>query len=214
MPSQDGVSSFYDCQIVNFTKQDLHKRQEMFYCIDRGNVCIFMRDRLEAGGAGTLSLLEAQVDRFMTCLSIGYPDFESELSMAMGVQTRQLLEKVQPIMEKEDLLAIQEIVCSVHMEESIYRYILRLVRSTREHPYLDRGGSPRATISLVRMAKASAWLSGRDYVTPADVMEQFPYIIRHRMRPNAAARVEEKDREALIREILQETEKPVMGLRR
>ncbi len=166
------------------------------------------------GGAGTLSLPEAQVDRFMTCLSIGYPDFESELAMAMGVQTRQLLEKVQPIMQKEDILAIQEIVCSVHMEESIYRYILRLVRSTREHPYLDRGGSPRATISLVRMAKASAWLSGRDYVTPTDVMEQFPYIIRHRMRLNAAARVEEKDREALIREILQETEKPVMGLRR
>lgn len=163
------------------------------------------------GTAGTQYLPDAQVDRFMTSLSIGYPDFESELSMAMGISETSRMEEIQPVMDGELLLQAQKSVCETYLKESVSRYLVELIRATREHRSLEQGGSPRATIALVRMARAAAWLEGRSFVTPDDVEQQFPYIIRHRLHLNGAARMEHKSKEMVIEEILSSVNKPPMG---
>ena len=163
-----------------------------------------------AGSAGTQLLPEAQVDRFLISLSVGYPDFQSELAMALGVSlSKRQIEA--PVMSKEELLEMQRAVSDVYLKESVGEYIVNLIRATRNHPKLRQGGSPRATISLVKMARAAAWMDGREYVTPEDVRQQFPYIISHRIRRNASAEMEGRSKEEIIQEILGAVKKPSMG---
>ena len=164
-----------------------------------------------AGAAGTQRLPEAQVDRFTVSLSLGYPDYESELLMAKGIGPEDKYAKLQPVMTGEMLLEIQRRIHDVYMKDSIYEYLLKLVRGTRSHPYIERGASPRATIALVRMAKASAWMDGRDYVIPRDAAEQFPYVVSHRIILTGAARAERKTKNDILREIADKIEAPPMG---
>lgn len=164
-----------------------------------------------AGAAGTQRLPEAQVDRFTVSLSLGYPDYESELLMAKGIGPEDKYAKLQPAMTGEMLLEIQRRIHDIYMKDSVYEYLLKLVRRTRSHPYIERGASPRATIALVRMAKASAWMDGRDYVIPRDVAEQFPYVVLHRIILTGAARAERKMKHDILQEISDKTEAPPMG---
>ncbi len=154
------------------------------------------------GSAGTQSLPEAQMDRFMVAMTLGYPDFESELSMAMGVGKVRPVDLIRSVLNGKTLLEMQKDVDRIFVKEEINRYILELITATRRHPYLERGASPRATIALVRMAKASAWLEGRDYVTPADVKSQFPYVTAHRIHMNTAARMDGIQKDEIIEQIL------------
>lgn len=163
------------------------------------------------GSVGTQYLPEAQVDRFMVTMTLGYPDFDSELFMAMSVGRADRLDQVQPVLECRELLVLQELIHTVAMKEEVYRYILQLVTATRNHPYLERGASPRATIALVKMAKAYAWLSGREYVTPGDVRVQFPYVATHRILLNGAARMEHRTRQQILTEIAEQVRRPAMG---
>ena len=164
-----------------------------------------------SGTAGTQPLPEAQVDRFMISLSLGYPDFESELSMAKSIGEEDRLSVLTPLLSGRELKALQEEVCRVYIKEELYRYLLKLVTATREHPYIRRGASPRATIALVKMAQACAWIAGRDYVIPSDISRQFPYVIGHRilLKPQTAA--EGISREEILKEILAQVRKPSMG---
>ena len=143
------------------------------------------------GSAGTQPLPEAQVDRFMISMTLGYPDFDSELAMAMEVGEIRPLDLVRPILNRPVLLEIQKEIHSIYIREKVYRYLLELITATRENPYLERGASPRATIALVKMARAAAWLEGRSYVTPADVKEQFPYVVSHRLRESIDGKMEQ-----------------------
>lgn len=163
------------------------------------------------GGAGTNYLPEAQVDRFMVSMSLGYPDFESELLMAKSIEQRQSISNLGPAADETLPMEMQRDVGRVFVSEAIYRYLLELVTKTRDHPYLERGASPRATIALVKTAKADAWLKGRDFVIPADVTEQYRYVIGHRIALNTAARMERKGRDEIGEEILKSVEKPPMG---
>lgn len=163
------------------------------------------------GSAGTQYLPEAQVDRFMVTMTLGYPDFDSELFMAMSVGKADRLEQVRPVLGRRELLAMQELIHMVTMKEEVYRYILQLVTATRNHPYLERGASPRATIALVKMSKAYAWFSGREFVTPNDVRVQFPYVVSHRILLNGAARMENKSRQQVLAEIVGQVKRPAMG---
>ena len=149
------------------------------------------------GSAGTQTLPEAQVDRFMVCLSLGYPDEASELEMARGLDGHSRVEAVRPVMDGQGLL----------------RYAVRLVRATREHPLLERGGSPRATIALVQLARAAAWLDGRDFVAPEDVTGRFLAALRHRVRRSAAARAEGLSRDEALARILAATARPALSQR-
>ncbi len=162
------------------------------------------------GARGTQYLPEAQVDRFMVSLSLGYPDYDSELAMAMGVEPENRYQSVKPVLGGETLLQAQKEIYQVYIKESIYAYILQLIRETRSHPDISRGASPRATIALVKMARAAAWLEGRDYVEPSDVSRQFAYVASHRIFLQDSAKMKGKTREAVLGEIVDRIEVPSM----
>lgn len=163
------------------------------------------------GNAGTQSLPEAQMDRFMITMSIGYPDFESEMDMAMSVGKMGRADMVEPVITAEDVKEMQEEIYEVYMNKSIYKYIVELVTATRESEYIERGASPRATIALVKMSKAWAWLNGRDYVIPSDVGTQFEYVISHRIVPDMSARMEKLSKSDIINNIVKSVKRPVVG---
>lgn len=163
------------------------------------------------GNAGTQSLPEAQMDRFMITMSIGYPDFESEMDMAMSVGKIGRTDMVEPVITAEDVKKMQEEIYEVYMNKSIYKYIVELVTATRESEYIERGASPRATIALVKMSKAWAWLNGRDYVIPSDVGTQFEYVISHRIVPDMSARMEKLSKSDIVNNIVKSVKRPVVG---
>lgn len=164
-----------------------------------------------AGSVGTQKLPEAQIDRFMITVTLGYPDFEQELFLAMEVGEKKRTESIKPVISKEELLKMQQQIHQVYMKENVYRYLTELVTATRTHPYLEHGASPRATIALVKMAKAASWLNGSGYVTPWEVQRQFPYVISHRILPNMSARMEGIRKEEIIDDILTNIRMPSMG---
>ncbi|MDR1640837.1 MAG: MoxR family ATPase [Clostridiales bacterium] len=164
------------------------------------------------GNAGTQSLPEAQVDRFMISLTLGYPDFDSELSMAKSITNADRLDLVEPVIEREQLLEMQKDIHNVYIKDEVYSYIVNLVVATRKHPSLDRGASPRATNALVRMSKSAAWLSGREYVTPNDVCGQFPYVVTHRVTSNMAAKMDNTSKWEIVEGIIREVRKPPLGV--
>ncbi len=167
-----------------------------------------------SGTAGTQYLPEAQMDRFMVSMSLGYPDYESELAMAKGIGPDERYLQIRPVLNAESLAKAQREIHSVYMKDVIFDYLLRLVRATRSHPEIDRGASPRATIALVKMSKASAWISGRDYVIPGDVRRQFPYVAGHRIRLSSSALMNGRTREQVLSGILKDIGIPEMGEKR
>ncbi|WP_346698277.1 MoxR family ATPase [Catenibacillus scindens] len=166
-----------------------------------------------AGSAGTQMLPEAQMDRFTVSMTLGYPDFESELTMIQAVGKDRPVMALEPVMGREELLQAQESIHQVYMKDSVSRYLLELVTATRNHPCIERGASPRASIALVKMSKAWAWLDGRDYVTPGDVYIQFPFVISHRIRLTSSAVMGRQTKEEIIKELLSQVSLPSMGLR-
>ena len=165
------------------------------------------------GSTGTQHLPEAQIDRFMITLSLGYPDFESELYMAKSIEENNRTENVQPVLTRELLIQMQKEIYNVFVKDEVYRYLVELVTATRNHVYIEKGASPRATISLVKMSKASAWLNGRNFVTPSDVRNQFPYVISHRIVPNMSSKMKNISREQIVNEIIKSIKVPSIGER-
>lgn len=163
------------------------------------------------GNAGTQSLPEAQMDRFMITMSIGYPDFDSEMDMAMSIGKKGRAESVVPVITAEDICHMQDEIYEVYMNKSIYKYIVDLVTATRNSPYIERGASPRATIALVKMSKAWAWLNGRDYVIPSDVSTQFEYVISNRVGMGMSARMEKLTKQDVIKGIMKSVKRPTVG---
>lgn len=163
------------------------------------------------GSAGTGRIPESQVDRFMISMTLGYPDFESEVKMASRVGAINQLEELKQIVLKEELLLMQKDIKDIYMDEVIYNYIVRLIGETRTHPYVAVGGSPRATIALVKMAKARGWLHNRGYVLPHDVKECFPYIMNHRLELKSNAKASQIKKEDIIRELLLNIKEPALG---
>lgn len=162
------------------------------------------------GSVGTQSLPEAQMDRFMIVLTLGYPDFESELEMAKAVSTENGIDKITTVMNSDIFRSLQEEIHTVFIKDEVYNYILELVTATRNHPYIERGASPRATIALVKMAKAQARLDGRDYCTPADVASQFPYVISHRITLVMTGAEGREGKQQVISEIIDSVKKPFL----
>lgn len=163
------------------------------------------------GAAGTQPLPEAQMDRFLISVTLGYPDFESELAMAMAAGEKSRPDDGKAVCSRETLLQLQREIHRVYMNEAVYRYVLGLITATRNHPYIERGVSPRGTIALVVLAKAAAWLDGRDYVTPKDVRGQFAYVASHRVIPDVSAEAEQISKAEILAEILAATVPPPVG---
>ena len=169
---------------------------------------IVMATQNPKGSAGTQLLPESQLDRFMICMSMGYPDVKSEIAIARGRSSSANMVELQPVIGAQELEALCGMVEDVYMSESIYTYIVALVGKTRENSYVELGVSPRGTIACVRMAKAWAFLQGRNYVMPEDVADIFLDIAKHRIVLNTKARVTHMTEEAILSEILSVTKQP------
>ena len=125
------------------------------------------------GSAGTQLLPESQMDRFMVCLTMGYPKLEDEIEILRRKQGGDPLEQVQKVVGTTEILSMQREVERIYLADSLYDYIARLTAATRKEPLIRLGASPRGSIALTRMAQAAAYLSGRDYVIPRDVQIVF-----------------------------------------
>lgn len=160
------------------------------------------------GTAGTQPLPHAQMDRFLVQLSIGYPDLESQMAIIRDRQTENPLDAVSQAVSREDVLKMQREVLEVTMQDSIVSYIARLAEASRDHPLLALGISPRGAISLSRMARACAFLDGRDYVIPEDVQSVFADTCAHRVLLSQKAKIEKADERAVMEELLKAVRLP------
>lgn len=158
---------------------------------------------------GTYPLPEAQRDRFMARVSIGYPSPDAELRMLDVHGAASPLADLQPVAHAHDILKLIDTVRAVHVSDAVRRYAVALVGSTRGHPDLRLGASPRATLHLVRAAKAAAALAGREFALPDDVQALAVPVLAHRLLPTAQAQLARRTSEQVVQEIVQGT--PVPG---
>lgn len=169
---------------------------------------IVMATQNPKGSAGTQLLPESQLDRFMICMSMGYPNLKSEIAIAKGKSVSSRVSELMPVISATQLALLRKDVEDVFVHDNIYMYITKLVNQTRENDYIELGISPRGTIACVRMAKAWAFLSGRRYVTPEDVADIFLDIAKHRIVLNTKARVSHVSEDAVLTEILNKEKQP------
>lgn len=132
---------------------------------------------------GTFPLPEAQRDRFMTRISLGYPDADSELQMLLTRSVQDPAEQVAPVAEVAEVAAARRLVSRVHLAEEVGRYLVAIVAATRSHPGISLGASPRATLHLTRMARARAAIRGRPFVSPDDAAALAGTVLSHRLIP-------------------------------
>jgi MoxR-like ATPase len=139
---------------------------------------------------GTFPLPEAQLDRFLLKLSVGYPALEDEGQILLNLQREHPIVNLEPVVEGDRLLDLQRVVWDVHVDETVRDYIVRLIHATRAHPDLALGASPRGSLALFKSAQALAILHGRDYVLPDDVKRLVIPVLIHRLivRPESALR--------------------------
>ncbi|AXI81216.1 AAA family ATPase [Peterkaempfera bronchialis] len=152
---------------------------------------------------GTYPLPEAQRDRFMARISIGYPGAEAELAMLDTHGGASPLDDLQPVAHAHDILKLVDAVRAVHVADTVRRYAVDLVAATRTSPELRLGASPRATLHLLRAARASAALEGRDYVLPDDVQMLAVPVLAHRLLPTAETQLSRRSSEQVVRDLVQ-----------
>ncbi|MBQ6160702.1 MAG: MoxR family ATPase [Oscillospiraceae bacterium] len=162
----------------------------------------------QIGTAGTQPLPHAQLDRFLVRLSLGYPDFDSQVKLLRDRQKGNPLDSVRQIAEKADVLRMQEAVSNVSVHEKLLAYITRLSIASREHPMLSLGISPRGALFLSRMARACACLRGRDFSIVEDVMEVFEDVCAHRLLLCQRARLEHVTEHDVIADLLKSVPQP------
>jgi MoxR-like ATPase len=151
---------------------------------------------------GTFPLPEAQLDRFLVRLSLGYPQFENEVAMLQRLKLQHPIETLETVVTAGEVLACQEAVHQVHVDEKVIRYIVQLIQATREHYDIVLGGSPRASMALFRCAQAFAAIHGFDFVLPDDVKSIAPYVLRHRLILRPESRLRKKSVGVVLDEIL------------
>ena len=136
---------------------------------------------------GTYPLPESQLDRFLMCISLGYPDRRAEREMLQGEDSREQLRALKPVMDGATLQALQKQVAAVHVSDALLDYLQSLIEATRSGQWFHEGLSPRAGLAVLRAARAKALLAGRDYVSPDDLQAILPQAIAHRLRPRAGS---------------------------
>ena len=160
------------------------------------------------GAAGTQLLPHAQLDRFLVRLTIGYPSFEAQMDIIRDRATANPMESVQQVAVCEDILAMQKEAAAVMMKDEIVAYITRLAIASREHPMVELGISPRGALAVSRMARACAYLKGRDYVVPEDVRAVFVDVCGHRILLSQKAKAAHLTTRAVLEQIMKDTKEP------
>ena len=162
------------------------------------------------GSAGTQMLPSAQFDRFMIKISMGYPDFESQVNILRDRHSVNPLDNVHAVVDVEALKALVQEAAAVEVKDSIYEYITQLTQATREHSAVQLGVSPRGALAVCRMAKAHAYLEGRDYMIPEDVKAVFADVCCHRIVLGTKAKMMEEKAENVISSVLESVKMPVI----
>ena len=162
------------------------------------------------GSAGTQMLPSAQMDRFMIKMSMGYPDFESQINILRDRHKENPLDKIHAVVTIDELQQLIQEASAVHVMDCIYEYVTKLTQATREHPMIALGVSPRGALAVCRMAKAYAYLHGRDFVVPEDVVAVFIDTCAHRLVLATKARMMEEKPETLLRSIIESVKMPVI----
>lgn len=165
-------------------------------------ICIATQNPV--GSAGTQSLPESQLDRFMICLSIGYPSLENQMRVINAQRYSNPLSDVRPVTNAQNLLEVQNYLTSVRVADSVLSYAIRLCEATRVHPLVELGISPRGVSALVKMARAGAVLRERNYVVPEDVQSVFFDVCAHRLILRPQAQVDGITARDILAEILQQ----------
>lgn len=158
---------------------------------------------------GTFPLPEAQIDRFLIQLGLGYPSEEEENDILLRFEREDPLETLGPVVDAAVLLEMQREVRTIRVEESVRRYIVQVARATREHPAVELGVSPRGTLSLYKTAQALAAIEGREYVIPDDVKRLAPYVLTHRIIISTQTRLRGRTPEEVMMEIVDSVPVPV-----
>ncbi|MGI8587702.1 MAG: AAA family ATPase [Chloroflexia bacterium] len=158
---------------------------------------------------GTFPLPEAQLDRFLIRLQIGYPDEAEEDAILQRFALVNPLETLAAVASADELTAAQGIVRAVEVTPEVRRYIVAIVRATRQQAALDLGAGPRGTLALYRTAQARAAMQGRPMVTPDDVKSMAPYVLPHRLILNPEARLRNRDLVGLVNDVLGQVSVPV-----
>ena len=136
---------------------------------------------------GTYPLPESQLDRFLMCITLGYPDRKSERELLAGADRREAIGRLRAVMTPAELIEAQRAVQTVHASDALLDYLQTLIQATRSGSWFVEGLSPRAGIAVLRAARARALLGGRDYVAPDDIQSMLPQTIAHRLVPIAGA---------------------------
>ena len=159
---------------------------------------------------GTFPLPEAQLDRFLVRLSLGYPSFEEESTMLTRLQKGHPIDDLNPVVPAADIIAAQEVVRGIHLDDKIKKYILEIVHSSREHEDILLGGSPRASIALFRTAQALAAVAGRDFVIPDDVKRMAQPVLAHRLILRPESRLRKKTPASVVAELVADVKVPMV----
>ncbi|XOK60464.1 AAA family ATPase [Paenibacillus elgii] len=158
---------------------------------------------------GTFSLPEAQLDRFMVKLRLGYPDQLGEVEMLGRMEEPFPLAQIRTVVLQEEFVSLQKEARAVHVDDTIKQYIVQLATATRTHPDVSLGASPRASVALMRASQAQAFLRGRSYVIPDDVKELAVPVLAHRLTLAPAALLSGRQAEALVASIVASAPLPI-----
>jgi len=159
---------------------------------------------------GTFALPEAQLDRFLIRLSLGYPSYEEESEMLSILQRGHPIDDINPVVSAQDVIACQDAIRETHIDNKIKNYILDIVHGSREHEDILLGGSPRASIALFRTAQALATISGRDFVIPDDVKRMAQSVLAHRIILRPESRLRKKTPASVVNEIVGDARVPII----
>jgi MoxR-like ATPase len=155
---------------------------------------------------GTFPLPEAQLDRFLMRLSLGYPATADEIQILRNLRKQHPIETIGQVVAGDEILDLYDVVTDVHVDASLEEYILDLVQATRNHPGLALGASPRGSLALYKTAQALAALDARDYVIPDDVKTLVPLTLAHRLIVRPESELRGRTAEGILAEVLEETE--------
>ncbi|MDE6214071.1 MAG: MoxR family ATPase [Lachnospiraceae bacterium] len=159
------------------------------------------------GSSGTQMLPESQLDRFLVCLSMGYPEHGDAIAMLKG-EVWNRVDSLRQVISLDEFRNICQATEKIFVHDAVYEYMVSLVEKTRSNPLFSMGASPRASIALLRMSRAMAVLSGRDFVTAQDVQNVLADVLGHRVKLSARARAEGKTIYHCIQELCAEVESP------
>jgi MoxR-like ATPase len=157
---------------------------------------------------GTYPLPEAQLDRFLVMLDLGYPDLETEVSILYSQQEEHPLEHLDPVLGGDELLSLQREVHHIHVEPSVARYLTQIVHETRKDPRLKLGVSPRGSLMLFRAAQAAAFSKGRSFVLPDDIQDLATYVLAHRVTLTSQSKYNGTTKTQIIADIVQRVRVP------